>query len=60
MLQLAGTAEFEAKNYKQAIAHWQKLLVKSSGNPELEQSISKRIDEAKKLDADRRNNSAHE
>ncbi|HEV7747758.1 MAG TPA: c-type cytochrome biogenesis protein CcmI [Pyrinomonadaceae bacterium] len=50
VLQLAGTAEFEAKNYKQAIVYWQKLLAKSSGNPELEQSISKRIDEAKKLD----------
>jgi cytochrome c-type biogenesis protein CcmH len=50
VLQLAGTAEFEAKHYKQAIGHWQKLLAKSSGNPELEQAISKRIDEAKKLD----------
>ncbi|HEV7684624.1 MAG TPA: c-type cytochrome biogenesis protein CcmI [Pyrinomonadaceae bacterium] len=50
VLQLAGSVEFEAKNYKQAIVHWQKLLAKSAGNPELEQSISKRIDEAKKLD----------
>jgi cytochrome c-type biogenesis protein CcmH len=49
VLQLAGTAEFEAKNYKQAIVYWQKLLAKSAGNPDLEQSISKRIDEAKKL-----------
>ena len=50
VLQLAGTAEFEAKNYKQAIVYWQKLLEKASGNPELAQSISKRIAEAKKLD----------
>jgi cytochrome c-type biogenesis protein CcmH len=48
-LELAGSAEFEAKNYKQAIAHWQKLLEKSSGNAELTQTISERIDEAKKL-----------
>ncbi|MEP6819969.1 MAG: c-type cytochrome biogenesis protein CcmI [bacterium] len=48
-LQLAGRAEFEAKNYKQAIAYWQKLLEKSSGNSELKQSISKQIGEAKSL-----------
>lgn len=51
VLQLAGTAEFEAKNYKQAIVYWQKLLDKTSGNPELAQSVSKRIDQAKALDA---------
>jgi len=49
VLQLAGTAEFEAKNYKQAIVYWQKLLEMTSGNPELAQSISKRIDQAKSL-----------
>jgi cytochrome c-type biogenesis protein CcmH len=49
VLQLAGTAEFEAKNYKQAIVYWQKLLEMTSGNPELAQSISKRIDQAKAL-----------
>ena len=48
-LELAGSAEFEAKNYKQAIAHWQKLLEKSAGNAELTQTISERINEAKKL-----------
>jgi cytochrome c-type biogenesis protein CcmH len=48
-LELAGSAEFEAKNYKQAIAHWQKLLEKSSGNAELTQTVSQRIDEAKRL-----------
>jgi len=50
VLQLAGTAEFEAKNYKQAIVYWQKLLEMTSGNPELAQAISKRIDQAKALD----------
>jgi len=48
-LELAGSAEFEAKNYKQAIVHWQKLLEKSSGDPELTQTISERINEAKAL-----------
>jgi len=50
VLQLAGTAEFEAKNYKQAIVYWQKLLEMTSGNPDLAQSISKRIDQAKSLE----------
>ena len=49
VLQLAGTAEFEARNYQQAIVYWQKLLEMSSGNPDLEQSISKRIEQAKSL-----------
>jgi cytochrome c-type biogenesis protein CcmH len=48
-LELAGSAEFEAKNYKQAIAHWQKLLEKSAGDAELTQTVSERINEAKKL-----------
>jgi len=49
VLQLAGTAEFEQKNYKQAIVYWQKLLEMTSGDPELAQSISKRIEQAKSL-----------
>jgi cytochrome c-type biogenesis protein CcmH len=48
-LELAGSAEFEAKNYKEAIALWQKLLQKSAGDVELTQTISERINEAKKL-----------
>jgi cytochrome c-type biogenesis protein CcmH len=48
-LQLAGTVEFEAKNYNQAIVYWQKLLEKSAGSPELVQSVSQRIEEAKTL-----------
>ena len=50
VLQLAGTAEFEAKNYKQAIVYWQKLLEMTSGNPDLAQSISKRIEQAKSVE----------
>jgi cytochrome c-type biogenesis protein CcmH len=49
VLQLAGTAEFEAKNYKQAIVYWQKLLEMTSANPELAQSVAKRIEQAKSL-----------
>jgi cytochrome c-type biogenesis protein CcmH len=48
-LELAGEAEFAAKNYKQAIAHWQKLLEKSSGNAQLTKAISERISKAKSL-----------
>jgi len=50
-LELAGSAEFEAKNYKQAIAHWEKLLGKSSNNPELTQAITERINQARTLSA---------
>ncbi len=48
-LELAGSVEFEAKNYKQAIAYWEKLLGKSSNSPELTQAITERINEARSL-----------
>jgi cytochrome c-type biogenesis protein CcmH len=48
-LELAGSAEFEAKNYKQAIAYWEKLLGKSSNSAELTQAITERINEARTL-----------
>lgn len=48
-LQLAGSVEFEAKNYKQAIVYWQKLLAKTSGDPELTQAITSKLNEAKSL-----------
>jgi cytochrome c-type biogenesis protein CcmH len=48
-LELAGSAEFEAKNYKQAIVYWQKLLAKSAGDAELSKTITERINEAKAL-----------
>jgi cytochrome c-type biogenesis protein CcmH len=50
-LELAGSAEFQAKNYKQAIAYWEQLLAKSSSNPDLAQSISERLKEARSLAA---------
>lgn len=48
-LELAGTAEFQAKNYKQAIDHWEKILAKAPPNSELAQALSGRINEAKSL-----------
>ncbi|HEY6229648.1 MAG TPA: c-type cytochrome biogenesis protein CcmI [Pyrinomonadaceae bacterium] len=50
-LELAGSVEFEAKNYKQAIVYWQKLLEKTSGDDELSKTITERITEAKTLAA---------
>ena len=48
-LQLAGTAAFDAKDYKKAIEIWQKVLSKVPPKSEVAQAISDRIDEAKKL-----------
>jgi len=51
-LELSGSAEFEAHNYKEAIADWEKVLSKSGGDPELVQSLNDRINEAKQLAGD--------
>ncbi len=48
-LELAGSVEFEAKNYKQAISYWEKLLAKSTNSAELTEAITERITEAKRL-----------
>lgn len=48
-LELAGSAAFETKNYKQAIEYWQRLLAQTPAGSELAQTISQRIDQAKKL-----------
>ena len=48
-LELAGSAAFEAKNYKDAIDYWQRLLAKTPAGSELAQTISQRIDRAKTL-----------
>jgi cytochrome c-type biogenesis protein CcmH len=48
-LQLAGSAEFQAKNYKQAIDYWQKALEKAPAGSELATTISQNINEAKAL-----------
>ncbi len=48
-LELAGSAEFQAKNYKQAIEYWQKVLAKAPADSELAQTVTQNINEAKTL-----------
>jgi cytochrome c-type biogenesis protein CcmH len=48
-LELAGSAEFQAKNYAAAIDYWQRLLKKVQSDPELTRSLTERINEAKSL-----------
>lgn len=46
-LELAGSAAFEAKNYKDAISYWQRLLQKTPKDSELAKALSERIEQAK-------------
>ena len=48
-LELAGSAAFEAKNYKEAIDYWQRLLAKTPAGSEITQAITERINQAKQL-----------
>jgi cytochrome c-type biogenesis protein CcmH len=48
-LELAGSAAFETKDYKQAVVYWQRLLAKTPAGSELTQTITQRIAQAKKL-----------
>lgn len=48
-LELAGSAAFETKNYKQAVDYWQRLLAKTPAGSDLAQTIAQRIEQAKKL-----------
>ena len=48
-LELAGSAAFQGKNYKQAIEYWQLLLSKVPPGSEVGQSVTRRINEAKSL-----------
>jgi cytochrome c-type biogenesis protein CcmH len=48
-LQLAGSAAFQAKDYKKAIDYWQRLLKKVPPNSEAVQTIQESINEAKSL-----------
>jgi cytochrome c-type biogenesis protein CcmH len=48
-LELAGSAAFEAKNYKQAIDYWRRLLAKTPPSSEIAQTITQRINQAKEL-----------
>ncbi len=48
-LELAGSAAFYAKNYKDAVNYWQRLLAKAPAESELAQSLTERIERAKAL-----------
>ena len=47
VLELAGSAAFEANEFEQAINHWEKLLKKTSADPEISQALKERIAEAR-------------
>jgi len=50
-LQLAGSAAFQAKDYKKAIDYWQRVLKKVPPGSEVAEIINARINEAKTLAA---------
>jgi cytochrome c-type biogenesis protein CcmH len=50
-LQLAGSAAFEAKDYKKAIGYWKRVLKQVPPGSEVAQAITERINEAKTLAA---------
>jgi len=50
-LQLAGSAAFQAKDYKKAIDYWQRVLKKVPPGSEVAETITARISEAKTLAA---------
>ena len=50
-LQLAGSAAFQAKDYKKAIDYWQRVLKQVPPDSEVAQVLTSRINEAKTLAA---------
>ena len=48
-LQLAGTAAFQAKDYKKAIAYWERVLKKVESDTEAAELITAKINQAKSL-----------
>lgn len=50
-LQLAGSAAFQAKDYKKAVSYWERVLKQVPADSEVAQIIVARINEAKSLDA---------
>jgi cytochrome c-type biogenesis protein CcmH len=48
-LQLAGTAAFQAKDYKRAIAYWERVLKKVESDTEAAELITAKINQAKSL-----------
>jgi len=49
VLELAGSAEFQAKNYQEAITYWQKVLARTPAGSELAGTLTDNINEAKTL-----------
>lgn len=52
-LQLAGSAAFQAKDYKKAVDYWQRVLKKVPPGSEVAEVINARINEAKTLAANK-------
>ena len=52
-LQLAGSAAFQAKDYKKAIGYWERVLKQVPPGSEVAETIQARIDEAKTLAANK-------
>lgn len=50
-LQLAGSAAFQAKDYKKAVSYWERVLKQVPPNSEVAEQITARINEAKSLAA---------
>jgi cytochrome c-type biogenesis protein CcmH len=50
-LQLAGSAAFQAKDYKKAVSYWERVLKQVPPDSEVGQEIASRINEAKTLAA---------
>jgi cytochrome c-type biogenesis protein CcmH len=50
-LQLAGSAAFQAKDYKKAVGYWERVLKQVPPQSEVGQTITSRINEAKQLAA---------
>lgn len=48
ILELAGSAAFEANDFQSAIKHWEKVLNKAADDPEISRALTERIEEAKK------------
>lgn len=48
-LELAGSAEFQAKNYNEAVRLWKKVLEKSPPGSQLAQTVKEQIADAEKL-----------
>jgi len=48
-LQLAGSAAFQAKDYKKAVDYWERVLKQVPPNSEVSETIEERIKEAKTL-----------